>query len=108
MEKLRVWWIPQVNVNVGAFYVPVKSVEEGKKVMDILAAYDIYQEQNDIKPDYTNAGGLQRWNVNSQDWEDWDMETEYDFFDDVNEYCKQCANAKELEKFTYELFKQVD
>ena len=36
-EKLRVWWIPQVGLS-DAFYIPVKSVEEGKKVMDILAA----------------------------------------------------------------------
>ena len=46
-EKLRVWWIPQVGLS-DAFYIPVKSVEEGKKVMDILAAYDAFQLQNNI------------------------------------------------------------
>ena len=28
-KKLRVWWIPQVPME--AFYIPVESVEEGKK-----------------------------------------------------------------------------
>jgi hypothetical protein len=67
MDKLRVWWIPQAGATEGAFYVPVKTVEEGKKVMDMLAAYDAYQRQNRIKPDYCNCGGVQRWDETSQD-----------------------------------------
>ena len=31
MDKLRVWWIPQVGATEGSFYVPVETVEEGKK-----------------------------------------------------------------------------
>lgn len=50
-NKLRVWWIPQVGSS-NRFYIPVKSVEEGKKVMDLLAAYDMFQLQNNIKPDF--------------------------------------------------------
>ena len=55
MDKLRVWWIPQAGATEEAFYVPVETVEEGKKVMDMLAAYDAYQRQNRIKPDYYNC-----------------------------------------------------
>ena len=36
MSKLRVWWIPQVGAISEAFYVPVQSVEEGKKADLIL------------------------------------------------------------------------
>lgn len=71
MSKLRVWWIPQAGATEDSFYVPVETVEEGKKVMDMLAAYDAYQRQNRIKPDYCNCGGVQRWDEDSQDWEDW-------------------------------------
>ena len=60
MSKLRVWWIPQAGATEDSFYVPVETVEEGKKVMDMLAAYDAYQRQNRIKPDYCNCGGVQR------------------------------------------------
>lgn len=55
--KLRVWWIPQITCK--PFYVDVGSLEEGVKVMDMLAEYDLFQYDNNIKPDYCNAGGLQ-------------------------------------------------
>lgn len=45
MSKLRVWWIPQVGMEQ-TFYIPVNSVEEGKKMIDVLAAYDAFQYQN--------------------------------------------------------------
>jgi len=56
---LRVWWIPQVPMK--PFTVDVKSVEEGVKIMDVLAFYDIFQFENNIKGDYANAGGLSMW-----------------------------------------------
>jgi hypothetical protein len=36
--KLKVWWVPQVPMK--PFYVNVSSVEEGVKIMDVLADYD--------------------------------------------------------------------
>jgi len=72
MAKLRVWWIPQIPMD--AFYVEVDSVAEGVKIMDVLAEYDTFQLENDIKPDYSNAGGLQM--EEGSDWVDWyDKET---------------------------------
>lgn len=106
MEKLRVWWVAQAPCK--AFYVPVKTVEEGKKVLDILAAYDAFQLENRIKPDYTNAGGLQKWDEEEQEWYDWDMETEDDYFDDLDAYCEVCESADELKEFTIELFSQIN
>lgn len=108
MDKLRVWWIPQAGATEEVFYVPVKTVEEGKKVMDMLAAYDAYQRQNRIKPDYCNCGGVQRWDEDSQDWEDWYMETEDDYFNDVDDYCEQCEKADELKEFSHQMFAQID
>ena len=107
-NKLRVWWISQVGASSEAFYVPVQSVEEGKKVMDILAAYDAFQLQNRIKPDYNNAGGLQVYNPEIADYEDWYLETEDDYFDDVDDYCEQCERAEELTEFYQALFEQID
>lgn len=107
-QKLRVWWIPQVGAGSEAFYVPVKSVEEGKRVMNMLAAYDAYQLQNRIKPDYCNTGGLQVYNPEVADYEDWYLETEDDYFDDVDDYIDSTGNADEIDEFTHELFKQID
>lgn len=57
-SKLRVWWIPQVGMD-NTFYVPVSSPEEGKKLLDTLAAYDMFQLTNNVKLDYCNVGRLQ-------------------------------------------------
>jgi len=77
--KLQVWWIPQVPMK--SFKVSVDSVEEGVKIMNALADYDIFQFENNIKPDYSNAGGLQMWDKDhdgngNPGWVDWyDEET---------------------------------
>lgn len=73
-KKLRVWWIPQVPMP--PFHVEVSSLQEGVLILNALAQYDIFQFENNIKPDYCNAGGLQEWSEESGEWEDWyDEET---------------------------------
>ena len=69
---LRVWWIPQVPMQ-DSFHVKVKNPKEAKKILDVLAQYDLYQFDNNIKPDYCNAGGLQVEDING-DWYEWDNE----------------------------------
>jgi len=69
MKKLRVWWIPQIPMN--PFYINVSSVEEGVKIMDVLADYDLFQFENNIKPDYSNVGGLEQFAEDTNEWEPW-------------------------------------
>ena len=76
--------------------------------MDILAAYDAFQLQNRVKPDYCNMGGLQVYNPKTAAWEDWYLETEDDYYEDVDEYCEQCEGAEELTAFNQALFEQID
>jgi len=64
---MRVWWIPQVP---GApFHVEVNTIPEAQLLINSLAAYDIFQLEHNIKPDYCNAGGLQIFD--GEEWEDW-------------------------------------
>ena len=56
--KFKVWWIPQVGSGAGTFDVPVSSREEGLKITEVLAKYDLFQYERNIKPDYCNAGGV--------------------------------------------------
>lgn len=91
--QLRVYWIPQVPMK--SFNILVKSLEEARLLLDVLAEYDIFQFNNRIKPDFCNAGGLQIWDdsldpdKNGERWCDWyDEETGMDF----DEYCD--ANDK--------------
>lgn len=73
-KRLQVWWIPQVPMK--SFNVPVESVSEGVKILEVLANYDLFQYENDIKGDYSNVGGLQMWDTNIDEegnagWIDW-------------------------------------
>lgn len=76
---LRVWWIPQIPGE--PFHVDVASPAEAKKIMDVLANYDIFQFENRIKPDYCNAGGLECYRQDgmweegdSEDWCEWESD----------------------------------
>lgn len=67
MTNLRVWWIP--NVPMKAFTVEVKTVLEAAKILEVLAAYDMFQFENNIKPDYCNVGCLSI--LEDREWVDW-------------------------------------
>lgn len=108
MDKLRVWWIPQTGM-CDPFYIPVKTAIEGKKIMDLLAAYDAFQFENEIKPDYINTGGLEMWDKDENDWVDWGTETEDGYVNDLDEYFEFYSNnTEEVKEFSSELFSQVD
>ena len=53
---LKVWWIPQIPGK--SFEVRVNDIDEAKLLLKTLARYDLFQYENHIKPDYSNAGGL--------------------------------------------------
>lgn len=70
INKLRVWWIPQIPMK--PFHVAVDNLIEAKLVINTLAHYDLFQLANRIKPDYANGGGLE---IDRGDgWEDWTPE----------------------------------
>ena len=72
--KMRVWWIPQVPGKM--FFTPVSSLPMGVYIMNLLASYDLFQFENNIKPDYANTGGIEVWNEDDGEWESWcDEET---------------------------------
>jgi hypothetical protein len=89
--KLQVWWIPQIPME--AFTVSVASVTEGVKILQVLADYDAFQFEHNVKPDYSNVGGLQQWDEGSNGeglpgWVDWysdDGEDLDEYMDRINE-----------------------
>lgn len=68
-QDLRIWWIPQVGM-AETFIQPVASIPEAKRVLHILAEYDLFQLAQNIKPDYCNAGGLGVYE--NGEWVDWE------------------------------------
>ena len=76
---LRVWWIPQVPMG-NPFRVVVKNVDEAILLINTLGKYDLYQFENNIKPDYSNAGGLEVFE--NGEWSEYENE-EGDQIDDI-------------------------
>ena len=77
MPLLRVWWVPQVPMP--AFRQEVETVLEAKLLLHTLALYDRFQYENNVKPDYCNAGGLEEFDPEDDDWIEWfDLETGQD------------------------------
>lgn len=73
--KLRVWHIPQIPMK--PFHIEVSSIEEAWKILNVLWDYDLFQYENHVKPDYSNASGLEYWDETEQDWIEWyDEETD--------------------------------
>ncbi len=66
-KDLRVWHIPQVPGK--PFHVSVSSPEEAIKILDVLANYDAFQFKQHIKPDYSNAAGLEVFEAG--EWSEW-------------------------------------
>ena len=103
--KLRVWWIPQIPMK--RFFVPVEGFVQAKLILEVLAHYDLFQLENNIKPDFANVGGLEVWNGDRngdpQDpnpgWEEWndydqaDQCATYGTIDDIDD-----ARAEELDR----------
>ncbi|WP_145522485.1 MULTISPECIES: superinfection exclusion protein [Yersinia] len=100
--KFRVWHIPQVPMK--SFQVEVASVEEGVRMMNALADYDLFQYENNIKPDYCNMNGLQMWDESlteedmagmelTDKWVDWYS----DEYEDPREYVESQNRTDNLE-----------
>lgn len=73
--SLRVWWVPQIPMK--SFKVNVANLVEAKLILNTLAEYDVFQFENNVKPDYSNDGGLQVFDANDDydapvgSWVDW-------------------------------------
>lgn len=81
-KKLRVSHFPQIPCK--PFNIEVKNMEEAKLLYDVLANYDLFQLENNIKPDYANMTVVEEYDEEYQDWLSWvDEETG---IDDIKEY----------------------
>jgi hypothetical protein len=70
MKKFRLWWMPQVPMD--PFYYNVKDPHEAAVLYDCLAKYDLFQYENKVKPDFSNAGGLEVFEKG--EWVEWENE----------------------------------
>lgn len=66
---LQVWWIPQVPMP--AFHVRVPDLKTAALLVEVLGDYDAFQLEHNVKPDYCNAGGVQRYEDDGEGGFDW-------------------------------------
>lgn len=75
-NDLRVWYIPQVPMK--PFTVEVPDLRTGKLVLDALSGLSLFEYVNRVKPDYSDAGGISRYEADEEDggfgWFDVDPE----------------------------------
>jgi hypothetical protein len=92
---LKVWWIPQVPMK--PFEYPVSSPQEGFILLDALAKYDLFQLENNVKPDYCNVGGLSEFDEEDIEGEDFDGWSDWfsEMGDDMDYYLRE-ENGLEL------------
>jgi hypothetical protein len=69
-DLARVSWVPQIPME--AFHVSVANLAQAKLILKTLADYDRFQFENNVKPDYCNAGGLEVFR--DGDWEEWESD----------------------------------
>ncbi len=73
--QLQVYWYPQIPCK--PFHVLVNDIVEARLILGTLAYYDRFQLENNIKPDYSSAGGLRIYDENDHtdnpagSWVDW-------------------------------------
>lgn len=79
---LKVWYIPQVPMKAFERVIPHRDGDEEKELalavilLDTITSFSIFEFDNRVKPDYSDAGGIARWEEydGSFDWCDLDEE----------------------------------
>lgn len=77
------------------FHVDVDDIRQARKILDTLAAYDLFQWQKKVKPDYANMGGLEVFE--DGEWLEWES-ADGDNIDSVDLGENDPAHRPEAEK----------
>lgn len=55
--EFRVWWVPQIPME--GFQHPAPDFASARFLANALGQYDLFQFENNVKPDYCNMGGVE-------------------------------------------------
>ena len=86
INDLRVYYIPQIPMR--GFEYDVPDLKSAVMVLDALSRFSLFEFENRVKPDYSDAGGVQRYEDDGEGGHDW-----FDVDDDElqNLDCDCCA-----------------
>jgi len=74
MAKFKAWYIPQVPMH--PFEVERPTAVEAQAALDLITDFSIFEFENKVKPDYSDAGGVEEWDETDQEWFDLEPEEE--------------------------------
>ena len=77
-NRMYIQHIPMFGMSKSLF-IEVNSPEEAWSVALLIWKYDLFQYDNDIKPDYINRTDLIYWNDNLKKWDGWQDDEGSDF-----------------------------
>jgi len=46
--------------------------DEAQRTLDLITNFSIFEYENKVKPDYSDAGGIEEWDEQYQEWCDYD------------------------------------
>jgi len=72
IKDYRVWHVPQIPMR--AFVINCDTIAEAQRMLDVLSMYDLFQYENNVKPDYANAGGVLQWDLGDHCYFDVDVD----------------------------------
>jgi hypothetical protein len=61
----------QSNVPCEPFYVSVENIEQAILILNVLANYDLYLQDLYLGKEFSNCQGLEQFNEDSQEWEEY-------------------------------------
>lgn len=76
MSEFRMWYIPQIPMP--PFTREFDTAREAQAALDLIFAFSFFEFENRVKPDYTDAGGIEIWDEDAAEWGDYD-----DFEDEI-------------------------
>lgn len=68
---IRVWYIPQVPMTAYEVDVPSRDLDEARRLLDALVGLSVFEFEHHVKPDYSDAAGIVRYEVGRDGGYDW-------------------------------------
>lgn len=90
-NTMRVWWKSRFSNRLN-MHIPIENEIEGKKILDVLLAYDMLQYRHS-RTGYENIGGIEIFE--NGEWRDWYIDDENGYYDDIEEYLKEVMGIED-------------
>lgn len=75
-QKFRAWYIPQIPGK--PFLVYADTYAKAQFAEEVMGKLSLFEFENRIKPDYADAGGVEKWDDTDGEWYEVDPEDQED------------------------------